>query len=133
VKAGTGLLPGLTADVAISMKCPASLTAGATGTCTLTVSNLGSAPASQVEAAVLLPYQLSEVSCSSGCTQAANGLAVTWPVGSLTSVLGGKATLSITVQAGPTGTAQVQAAADAQTLDTSQGNNSASQTITINP
>ena len=132
VKAAIGLLPGLTADVAISMKCPASLTAGATGTCTLTVSNLGPATASQVEAAVLLPDQLSEVSCSSGCTQAANGLAVTWPGGSLTQGLG-KATLSITVQAGPPGTAQVQAAADAQTLDTSQGNNSTSQTIPINP
>jgi YVTN family beta-propeller protein len=146
VKAGPG---GLTADVAISMKCPASLTAGATGTCTLTVQNNGPEPVTQIEVAALLPYQLPEVSCGSGCSLAANGLAVTWtvnPVGvsgllgqkSLINPVGasgllGQKSLTLTVQAGPPGTVLVQAAADSQVLDTSQGNNSASQAITIDP
>jgi hypothetical protein len=50
------------ADISAVLSCPASMTVGGTGTCTLTVANAGPAIASQLAAGILLPAALSEVS-----------------------------------------------------------------------
>ena len=59
------------ADISAALSCPAAMTVGGTGTCTLTVANAGPATASKVVAGILLPSALSEVSCTSGCARLA--------------------------------------------------------------
>jgi uncharacterized repeat protein (TIGR01451 family) len=125
VKPQLGMLS--TADVSVTMSCPASMTVGGTGTCTLTASNTGPATATGVVADVLLPSQLSEVSCTAGCTPGL--LSVGWSLGSL--VKGASANFAVTLTANAPGPAQVRAVAEPQNPGTS-GNSTASQLITIN-
>jgi hypothetical protein len=67
--------------------------------------------------------------CSTGCVQSSNGLAVTWPLGNLAS--GATSSVGITFASDTAGSFQVDAVADAQTLDTNQANNSTSQTVSM--
>jgi large repetitive protein len=115
------------ADISIAMTCPAGLTVGATGTCTLTVANAGPAPASEVAAAVLLPAALSQVSCTGGCAR--HGNVYTWTLASLAS--GASAKFAITVKASKTGTALVLALAASQNADPKPLNNIATALISI--
>ena len=115
------------ADLSAALSCPASLTVGGTGTCTLTVANNGPAAASKVIAALALPAALSQVSCSSGCIRHANVDA--WTLTSLAS--GASAKFSVTVKASRAGPATVVAAAASQTRDPKPLNNIAAAQITI--
>jgi Domain of unknown function DUF11/Bacterial Ig-like domain (group 3)/Putative Ig domain len=119
--------PSPNADVSAVLSCPASLTVGGTGTCTLAVANAGPATASKVIAAVTLPPALSETSCSPGCARHAN--LYTWTLSSLAD--GASAKLSIAVKASRTGTATVLAAAVSQNIDPDLRNNISTQQITI--
>jgi len=115
------------ADIAAALTCPASLTVGSSGTCTLTVSNAGPATATKVVAAVVLPAALSETACSSNCTRYANVFA--WTLASLAS--GKSATFTITVKASAAGKVLVLAAAASQNPDPNPLNNISVQQITI--
>ena len=114
------------ADISAVLSCPAGLTVGGTGTCTLTVANAGPATASKVTAVVVLPAALSETSCSSGCVRHAN--VFTWSLASLAS--GASAKFTITVKASRTGTATVLAAAASANPDPHPLNNISIQQIT---
>jgi uncharacterized repeat protein (TIGR01451 family) len=115
------------ADLSAALSCPASMTVGGTGTCTLTVTNAGPATASKVITAVALPASLSEVSCSAGCIRVANVYA--WTLASLAS--GASAKYTLTVKASRSGTAVVGAVAASQSPDPKPLNNIAAQQITI--
>ena len=115
------------ADISAALSCPASMTMGATGTCTLTVANAGPATASKVIAAIVLPAALSEISCSSGCAR--HGNVYIWTLTSLAS--GASAKFSITVKASRTGTATVLAVAASQSPDPHPLNNISIQQVSI--
>jgi hypothetical protein len=115
------------ADISAVLSCPAGLTVGASGTCTLTVTNAGPATASRVAAGVLLPAALSELSCTPGCARHAN--VFTWTLTSLAS--GASAKFTITVQASAAGKILVLAAAASQNPDPRPLNNISAQQITI--
>jgi large repetitive protein len=119
--------PSPNADVSAVLSCPASLTVGGTGTCTLAVANAGPATASKVIAAITLPPALSETSCSPGCAQHAT--LYTWTLSSLAD--GASAKLSIAVKASRTGTATVLATVVSQNPDPDPRNNISTQQITI--
>jgi uncharacterized repeat protein (TIGR01451 family) len=109
------------------LSCPASLTAGGTGICTLTLANAGPATATKVVAGVLLPAALSELSCTPGCARHAN--VFTWTLASLAS--GASAKFAITVKASTAGKVVVLAAAASQNPDPHPLNNISVQQITI--
>ena len=115
------------ADISAVLSCPAGMTVGGTGTCTLTVANAGPATASKVVAGILLPAALSEVSCTSGCARHAN--AFTWTLASLAS--GASAKFAITVKASAKGNVLVLAAAASQNPDPHPLNNISIRLITI--
>ena len=115
------------ADISAVLSCPAALTTGGTGTCTLTVANAGPATASKITAGVALPAALSEASSTSGCARHAN--VFTWTLASLTS--GASAKFSITVKASAAGKVLVLAAAASQNPDPHPLNNISIQQITI--
>jgi uncharacterized repeat protein (TIGR01451 family) len=115
------------ADISVVLSCPASLTTGGTGTCTLTVANAGPATATKVVAGVRLPAALSETSCTSGCARHAN--VFTWTLASLAS--GASAKFAITVKASTAGKVVVLAAAASQNPDPHPLNNISVQQITI--
>ena len=115
------------ANISAVLHCPASTTAGGTGTCTLTVANAGPATASNVTAAIVLPSALSETSCSSGCAR--HGNVYTWTQASLGD--GASAQFSITVKASRAGLATVLAVAASQSPDHEPQNNISLQLITI--
>ncbi len=115
------------ADISAALACPATLSVGGTGTCTLTAANVGPATATKVIAAAALPPALSELSCTSGCARHAN--VFTWALPSLAA--GTTATFRITMQASRTGTALVLAAAASANPDPKPLNNLAAQQITI--
>ena len=115
------------ADISAVLSCPAGLTVGGSGTCTLTVANAGPATASRVAASVLLPAAVSELSCTQGCARHAN--VFTWTLASLAS--GTSAKLAITVKASAAGKALVLAAAASQNPDPHPLNNISLQQITI--
>jgi uncharacterized repeat protein (TIGR01451 family) len=119
--------PSTNADISAALACPASMTVGGTGACTLTVANAGPATASKVIAGVLLPAALSEVSCTAGCARHAN--VFTWSLASLAS--GASATFAITVKASAAGKVLVLAAAASQNPDPNPYNNISLQQITI--
>ncbi|HTW02454.1 MAG TPA: putative Ig domain-containing protein [Streptosporangiaceae bacterium] len=119
--------PSPSADISAALSCPASLTVGATGTCTLTITNNGPAVASKLVAGLVIPAALSQVSCSSGCIRQANVDA--WTLASLAS--GASAKFSVTVRADRTGTATVLAAAASQSPDAKPLNNIAAAQITV--
>jgi len=115
------------ADISAALSCPAAMTVGGTGTCTLTVANAGPATASKVVAGILLPSALSEVSCTSGCARHAN--VFTWSLASLAS--GASAKFTITVKASAAGKVLVLAAAASQNPDPKPLNNISTQEIKI--
>ena len=115
------------ADISAALSCPASLKAGAAGTCTLTVANAGPATARKVLAAVVLPAALPEVSCAAGCAR--HGNVFTWRLASLAS--GASPEFTITIKATRTGRARVVAIAVSQSPDPRPRNNIAVQTISI--
>jgi uncharacterized repeat protein (TIGR01451 family) len=123
--AGTGT--STKADVSAALTCPASLTAGDTGTCTLTVANAGPATAGNVVAAVRLPAALSEVSCTADCARHRN--VFTWTTAALAS--GDSAQFAVTVTANAAGKVTVLAAAASQNCDPNPRNNISVQQITI--
>ena len=116
------------ADISAALSCPASMTVGGTGTCTLTVANAGPATASKVVAGLVLPAALSEVSCTLSCARHAN--VFTWSLASLAS--GASAKFAVTVKASAAGKVVVLAAAASQNPDPHPLNNIAIQTISIN-
>ncbi len=115
------------ADLAAGLSCPATLAVGATGTCTLTVTNNGPAAAQNVIAAVALPASLAETSCSTGCAK--HGNLVAWRQSSLAA--GASVQDTITVKATRTGKAQVLGGAVSSSPDPSPFNNIALAVITI--
>jgi uncharacterized repeat protein (TIGR01451 family) len=115
------------ADLAARLSCPASLTAGKTGTCTLTVTNHGPAVAQNVIAAVALPVTLTETSCSTGCTK--HGNVVVWRQSSLPS--GASVQDTITLQAVGAGRALVLGGAVSASPDPNPFNNLGLATIAI--
>jgi hypothetical protein len=115
------------ADISAALSCPASLTVGSTGTCTLAVVNAGPAAASKVIAAIALPAALSPVSCSSGCARLANVDA--WTLASLAS--GASAKFTVTVRASRTGTATLLGAAASPSPDPKPLNNITVAQITV--
>ena len=115
------------ADISAVLSCPADMTVGGTGTCTLTVANAGPGTASMVVASVRLPAALSEVSCSSDCARHAN--VFTWSLSALAD--GASAQFSITAKANAAGRVPVLAAAASRNCDPSPRNNVSIQQITI--
>jgi uncharacterized repeat protein (TIGR01451 family) len=115
------------AALSAALACPASMTVGGTGTCTLTIANAGPAAATKVVAAVLLPAALSEVSCTAGCTR--HGNVYTWTLPSLAS--GASSEFAITVKASKKGTALVLAVTASQNPNPHPLNAIAIQTISI--
>jgi uncharacterized repeat protein (TIGR01451 family) len=119
--------PSANADILAALACPATMTVGGAGTCTMTVANAGPAAASKVVAAVLLPPALSEISCTAGCARHRN--VSPWTLASLAS--GAAAKFGLAVKASPTGKVLVLAAAASQNPDPDPLNNIAIQTISI--
>ena len=115
------------ADVSAALACPAGMTTGSTGTCTLTVANAGPATASKLIAGILLPAALSELSCTPACAEHDNLL--TWTQASLPA--GGTATFTLTIRASATGKALVLAAAAAHNPDPHPLNNIALHQVSI--
>jgi len=115
------------ADVSAVVSCPASMTVGDTGTCTLTAANAGPGTASMVVASVRLPAALSEVSCTADCAQHRN--VFTWSLAALAS--GDSAQFSLTVKANAGGKATVLAAAAGRNCDPNPRNNISVQRVTI--
>jgi uncharacterized repeat protein (TIGR01451 family) len=115
------------ADISAALSCPAAMTVGGTGSCTLTVANAGPATAGNVEAGVLLPSALSEVSCTSSCARHRN--VFTWTMAALAS--GASAQFSITVKANAAGRVLLLAAAVSQNPDPNPRNNISVQRISI--
>jgi hypothetical protein len=115
------------AHLSVHLACPAALTTGTDGTCTLTVANAGPATARKITAAILLPSQLQEVSCTGGCTPHPH--AVTWTLATLAP--GASARLAITITATRPGRALLRGLAESPTPDHRPRNNFTVQTITI--
>jgi uncharacterized repeat protein (TIGR01451 family) len=115
------------ADISAVLSCPAGMTVGDTGTCTLTVANAGPAAASSVVAGAVLPAKLSEVSCSPACARHAN--VFTWTLAGLAS--GASAKFSLTAKADAAGRVLMLAGAAAQNPDPNPRNNVSVQRITI--
>jgi hypothetical protein len=114
------------ADVSAALSCPAAITTGHQGTCTLTVANAGPVTA-RVTASILLPPNLATASCIPGCTRDPG--TATWILPALAS--GAKATLTVTVRAGAPGRVTVLAEATSPTPDPDPPNNVATTRITI--
>ena len=115
------------AHLSVHLACPAALTTGTDGTCTLTVANAGPATARRITAAILLTPQLQEVSCTGGCTPHPH--AVTWTLATLDP--GASARLAITITATRPGRALLRGLAESPTPDPRPRNNFTVQTITI--
>jgi len=115
------------ADISAALSCPSDLTVAGTGTCTLTVANAGPGTASMVEAGLLLPPALSEVSCTSSCAVHRN--VFLWTLTALAS--GASAQFSVTVNAHAAGRVRVLAVAMSQNCDPNPRNNFSVQQVTI--
>jgi hypothetical protein len=126
------------ADISAALSCPSDLTVASTttstttsttdtGTCTLTVANAGPGTASMVEAGLLLPPALSEVSCTSSCAVHHN--VFLWTLAALAS--GSSAQFSVTVKAHAAGRVRVLALATSQNCDPNPRNNFSLQQVTI--
>jgi hypothetical protein len=114
------------ADLAVSLSCPASLSVGQAGSCTLTVTNHGPAVASKLTALMTLPGNVTEVSCG-GCAR--HGSVLTWTAPSLAS--GATVSYPVSVKAGKAGKALVLGAAGSRNPDPHPLNNIAIVTITV--
>jgi hypothetical protein len=115
------------ADIKAGLSCPAGLTVGSSGTCTLTVTNAGPALATSVVAGATVPAQLKVTACSDSCSRLGGLLA--WKLGSLPS--GQSDTLTISVTATRTGVAIVAAADAAANPDPNLLNNVAAAKVNV--
>jgi Domain of unknown function DUF11/Putative Ig domain len=115
------------ADVSVALSCPAGLTVGASGTCTLTVANNGPALAAKVAVGALVPADLTVTGCSDGCSQL--GGALGWSLGSLPA--GQSDALTIGITAARAGTAVLSAAEVAATPDPNLSNDLAAATVKL--
>jgi hypothetical protein len=115
------------ADVSVALTCPAGLTVGKSGTCTLTVTNNGPALATTVLAGAAAVNGLAVTGCSDSCTELLG--APGWSLGSLPA--GQSDTLTFTVTAQRAGTAVVTAADGSLTPDPGLLDNVATATIKI--
>jgi YVTN family beta-propeller protein len=116
------------ADLSATLSCPAAITVGHHGTCTLVVANAGPDTAA-VTASVLLPRALAPTACTPRCT-GDNGTA-TWTLPAL--ACGATATLAVTVRARTPGKVTILAEATTPTPDPDPYNNVATARVTINP
>ena len=115
------------ADLAVSLSCPSSLGAGQSGACTLTVVNSGPAAASGTAAVLALPANVTEVSCTGGCTSTHSLL--TWTSSSLAP--GANVSYQAIVKAARPGTARLFCAAASLTPDPDPLNNTATATVAV--
>jgi hypothetical protein len=115
------------ADISAALACPAAMTVGSTGTCTLTVANAGPAVATGVAAGLDLPAELSELSCTPGCADV-DGLLI-WTMPSLAA--GASQVFTVRMRATAAGKVTLLAAAASQSPDPDPFNNIAVQVITI--
>ena len=114
------------ADLSAALSCPAHITAGHHGTCTLAVANAGPDTAA-VTASILLPPALTAATCTPRCT-GDTGTA-TWALPALAS--GATAKLTITVRARAPGKATILAEVTSPTPDPDPYNNIATARVTI--
>lgn len=115
------------ADLAVSLSCPSSLSAGQAVSCTLTVVNHGPSAASKPTAVLTLPANVTEVSCTGGCSRS-RGL-LTWSASSLAS--GASVGYQVTVKAAQPGKALLLGAAASGNPDPRLLNNVTVATITV--
>jgi hypothetical protein len=116
------------ADIEARLSCPAGLTVGHSGTCTLTVTNNGPALATSVYAGATAAPGLTLTGCSNGCSELLG--AVGWSLGSLPA--GQSDVLTIDVTANRAGTPVVTAADGSLTTpDPNLANNVATANVTI--
>lgn len=115
------------ADVQAALSCPSSLTAGAAGTCVLTVTNAGPALATDVSAAAVVTGPLTVTGVSDSGSRLGGLLG--WSLGSLPS--GQSVTLTISVTATRAGTAIVVAADGSANPDPDLLNNLAAAAVQV--
>jgi hypothetical protein len=115
------------ADVKAALSCPAGLTVGESGTCTLTVTNAGPALAVSTAAGAAVTGPLTVTGCSDECSRVGGLLG--WSLGSLPA--GQSVTLTISVTAAKAGTAVVAAADGSANPDPDLFNNIAAATVKI--
>jgi len=115
------------ADVQAALACPSSLTAGASGICTLTVTNAGPALAVNAAAGAIVTGPLAVTGCSDGCSSLLGVLS--WSLGSLPA--GQSVTLTIDVTAKSAGTAIIAAVDGSANPDPNLLNNIAGATVKI--
>lgn len=115
------------ADVQAGLSCPAGLTVGESGTCTLTVTNAGPAVAASAAAGAVVTGPLKVTGCSGGCSDLLGLLG--WSLGSLPA--GQSVTLTIDVTATRAGTAAIAAADASLTPDPDLLNNIAGATVKV--
>jgi uncharacterized repeat protein (TIGR01451 family) len=114
------------ADLSAALSCPATLTVGGKGSCTLKVTNDGPATATGVVGEVSLPSNVAEAACT-GCTR--HGNVVTWKKSKL--LPGDVASFGMTARAVRAGQATLTGVVDSTIPDPRPGNNFATATITI--
>jgi hypothetical protein len=115
------------ADLTAGLSCPPSLGPGQSGPCTLTVVNHGPSAASNLTASLTLPANVTEVSCTGGCTPTRSLL--TWAAPSLAA--GASVSYTVTVKAAKPGTAQLTGTAAARNVDPHPQDNTATATIAV--
>lgn len=115
------------ADLTAGLSCPPSLGPGQSGPCTLTVANHGPSAASNLTASLTLPANVTEVSCTGGCTPTRSLL--TWAAPSLAA--GASVSYTVTVKAAKPGTAQLVGTTAAQNVDPHPQDNSATAAIAV--
>ena len=115
------------ADLSAALSCPAAITPGHDGACTLAVANAGPDTAADVTASILLPPTLTAASCTPRCTR--DSSTATWTLPALAS--GATARFTVTVRACAPGTVTVLAEATDPTPDPDPYNNIATARVTI--
>lgn len=114
------------ADVSIVKTGPATITASANSTYTLTIANAGPSQATGVVATDVLPAGLTFVSSATGCTAA--GTTVTCPVGTLARNASSTRTFVVLAAADVAATVANTATVSAATTDPNGANNSSTFT-----
>jgi hypothetical protein len=118
-------VPAGDADISAALACPATLTGGHVGTCSLTIANAGPATATRITATTQLPPQLT-ISCTR-CTH--HGTTVTLTLAALAPRTSTRTTLAIGALF--PGRVTLAITAQAREPDPNPANNTARQTITI--
>jgi hypothetical protein len=118
-----------TQDLGVKLTCPASVTVGRTGACTVAVTNHAATAAPLVGVAVVLPTILAGSSCTGGCTMTGN--VAVWHLAKLGAGMTKKFT--ITTAATSAGSGELLAAVDAASLDPNLANNLAVAPMAATP